>query len=83
MPITCRSIARKGSCSGIGVEMSRSTMCDWMAVAAELLTPIVKLMMSKILESKVVQNDDTTVKVQDHAGKGIKTGRLWDSIGDH
>src|SRR3954470_7848180 len=66
-----------------GVEISRSTMCDWMAVAAELLRPIVTLMMAKVLESKVVQNDDTPVKVQDHDGKGIKTGRLWDSIGDH
>ena len=66
-----------------GVEISRSTMCDWMAVAADLLTPIVTLMMTKILESRVVQTDDTPVKVQDHEGKGIKTGRLWDSIGDH
>jgi transposase len=66
-----------------GVELSRSTMCDWMAVIAELLEPIVKLMLSKVLTSKVVQNDDTTVPVQDHSGKGIKTGRLWVSIGDH
>jgi transposase len=66
-----------------GIELSRSTLCDWMAVAAELLQPIVTLMMAKILESRVVQNDDTPVKVQDHDGKGIKTGRLWDSIGDH
>src|SRR5437764_9151074 len=66
-----------------GVEISRSTMCDWMAVAAELLQPIVTLMLAKILASRVVQNDDTPVKVQDHAGKGIKTGRLWDSVGDH
>ena len=65
------------------VELSRSTMCDWMAVAAELLEPIVKLMLARILRSKVVQNDDTTVPVQDHDGKGVKTGRLWDSIGDH
>jgi transposase len=66
-----------------GVELSRSTMCDWMAVAAELLEPIVKRMLSLILTSEVVQNDDTTVPVQDHSGKGIKTGRLWVSIGDH
>jgi transposase len=66
-----------------GIEISRSTLCDWMAVAAELLQPIVTLMMAKILQSRVVQNDDTPVKVQDHDGKGIKTGRLWDSIGDH
>jgi transposase len=66
-----------------GVELSRSTMCDWMAVAAELLAPIVALMQAKVLESRVVQNDDTPVKVQDHDGKGIKTGRLWASVGDH
>src|SRR3954467_1638370 len=66
-----------------GVEISRSTMCDWMAVAADLLAPIVTLMMTKILESRVVQDDETPVKVQDHEGKGIKTGRLWDFIGDH
>ena len=33
-----------------GVELSRSTMCDWMAVVAELLEPIVKLMLSQILD---------------------------------
>jgi transposase len=66
-----------------GVEISRSTMCDWMGVIAELLEPIVKLMLKKVLTSQVVQNDDTTVPVQDHSGKGIKTGRLWVSIGDH
>jgi transposase len=58
-------------------------MCDWMAVAAELLEPIVKRMLKEILASRVVQNDDTTVPVQDHRGKGIKTGRLWVSIGAH
>jgi transposase len=66
-----------------GVELSRSTMCDWMATIAELLEPIVKLMLKKALASQVVQNDDTTVPVQDHSGQGIKTGRLWVSIGDH
>jgi transposase len=74
---------QEGIYKRFGVEISRSTMCDWMAVSADLLTPIVKLMKSKILCSKVVQNDDTTVPVQDHDGKGIKTGRLWASVGDH
>src|SRR4051812_11644203 len=66
-----------------GVAISRSTMCDWMATAADLLRPIVTLMTARVLGSRVVQNDDTPVKVLDHDGKGIKTGRLWDSIGDH
>src|SRR5262249_61484782 len=74
---------QEGSLLCRGGEISRSTMCDWMAVAADLLAPIVTLMMTKILESRVVQTDETPVKVQDHEGKGIKTGRLWDFIGDH
>lgn len=66
-----------------GVELSRSTMCDWMAAAAGLLEPLVKAMLKRVLQSRVVQTDDTPVKVQDHDGKGIKTGRLWVHIGDH
>jgi transposase len=66
-----------------GVDLSRSTMCDWMAAAAGLLAPIVKAMLARVLMSEVVQTDDTPVKVQDHDGKGIKTGRLWAHIGDH
>jgi transposase len=73
----------EGIFSRSGVAIARSTMCDWMAVAAELLEPVVKRMLKEILASRVVQNDDTPVPVQDHSGTGIKTGRLWVSIGDH
>lgn len=65
-----------------GVELSRSTMCDWMAACAGLLDPLVQEMCRRVLKSAVVQTDDTTVPVQDHAGKGIKTGRLWVHVGD-
>jgi hypothetical protein len=57
-------------------------MCGWMAAAAGLLDPLVKAMLKRVLVSKVIQTDDTTVPVQDRAGKGIKTGRLWVQIGD-
>src|SRR6266446_1547270 len=49
----------------------------------ELLAPITTRMHAEILKSKVVQNDDTPVRVQDHDGKGMKTGRLWATLGDH
>jgi transposase len=65
-----------------GVELARSTMCPWMAVIAGLLAPIVKAMLKRVLLSQVVQTDDTPVPVQDHDGKGIKTGRLWVHVGD-
>lgn len=65
-----------------GVELARSTMCDWMATCAGLLDPIVREMARRILASKVIGTDDTPVTVQDHAGKGSKTGRLWAYLGD-
>src|SRR4051812_31269992 len=74
---------QEGIFKRFGVDLSRSTMCDWMAAAADLLAPIVKAMLTRVLMSDVVQTDDTPVKVQDHDGKGIKTGRLWVHIGDH
>jgi transposase len=65
-----------------GVELSRSTMCDWLAACAGLLEPIVGAMARRVLASKVIGTDDTPVTVQDHAGKGSKTGRLWAYLGD-
>ena len=73
---------QEGIFKRFGVELSRSTMCDWMAAAAGLLEPLVKAMLKRVLLSEVVQTDDTPVPVQDHDGKGIKTGRLWVQIGD-
>lgn len=63
-----------------GIELSRSTMCDWMGDVARLAHPLVELMHQRILQSKVIHTDDTTVPVQD-VGK-TKTGRLWVYIGD-
>jgi transposase len=65
-----------------GVELARSTMCDWMAASAGLLEAIVQVMIRRVLSSKVIGTDDTPVTVQDHAGKGSKTGRLWAYLGD-
>ncbi len=60
------------------IEISRSTMCDWMASTAELLRPLEKEMTKEVLKSKVINTDDTTVKTQDKQHpKNVKTGRLW------
>ena len=42
-----------------------ATTCDWMAVCAGLLEPIVKQMHRQILPSRVIQTDDTPVTVLD------------------
>jgi transposase len=64
------------------VELSRQTMCDWMALCAELLEPIYKVMHRQVLESKVIGTDDTTVPVQDPGSGKTRTGRLWLYRGD-
>jgi transposase len=74
---------QEGIFKRFGVELSRSTMGDWMAACAGLLEPIVAAMTRRVLASKVIATDDTPVKVQDHTpGRGIKTGRLWAYLGD-
>ena len=74
---------QRGIFKRFGVELARSTMCSRMAATADLLAPIVRAMLKRVLTSEVIPSDDTSVKVQDHDGKGIKTGRLWNYIGDH
>jgi transposase len=48
-----------------GVEVSRQTMCDWIAAAAELLRPVWELMRSLILDSGFLLSDETPVRIQD------------------
>ena len=65
-----------------GVELSRRTTCGWMAVCAELLEPICRAMLERVLQSTVIGTDDTPVKVQDPDTGAMSTGRLWDYLGD-
>ncbi len=65
-----------------GVELSRKTMCDWMATCVELLEPIYKRMHQLVLRSKVIGTDDTTVPVLDPTLGKTRTDRLWLYRGD-
>jgi transposase len=65
-----------------GVELSRATLCGWMARSAELLTPLYDLMVKRVLLSIVIHTDDTTVPVLDPTLPKTRTGRFWDYIGD-
>jgi transposase len=66
-----------------GVELSRSTLCDWMAGAAGILRPLYELMKALILACDVIHTDDTPVKVRDTRRKLRVTARLWGYFGDH
>jgi len=66
-----------------GVELSRSTLCDWMAGAAKVLEPLYDLMKTLILLCKTIHTDDTSVNVRDSERKIKATGRLWIYFGDY
>jgi transposase len=65
-----------------GVELSRSTLADWMAASAELLKPLYKLTLTEVLLSQVIQTDETRVPVLDPSLRQTKSGRLWVFVGD-
>jgi len=70
-----------------GVELARSTLCGWMAQAAQLLDPLVKLMAQRVKQCKVIHTDDTPVPVQNKGADSTRTGktrtgRFWVYLGD-
>jgi transposase len=65
-----------------GVTLSRSTLCDWLAQSAALLRPLWELLKGRVQQSRVIQTDDTPVRVQAQAGTAAHQGRLWVQVGD-
>lgn len=66
-----------------GIQIARSTMCDWAAQCAELLKPLYALMIKNVLASKVIHTDDTPVTVLDRGEhRATHTGRFWVYLGD-
>jgi transposase len=65
-----------------GLDLSRSTLCDWMRACADLLSPLYALLVAEVLQSAVVHTDDTVVPVLDGSRDRTRQGRLWVYIGD-
>jgi transposase len=65
-----------------GVRLSRSTLCDWMASAAALVGPLVGLMHARLLLSRAVHTDDTSVPFLERGRDTARDGHLWVYIGD-
>lgn len=65
-----------------GVELSRSTLCDWVAASADLLKPLVEVMKREVLASRKIHTDDIPVPVLDKDRTSTRTGRLWVYVGD-
>lgn len=65
-----------------GVDISRKTMCGWMAQCASLLQPLYGAAKEVLFGSKVIGTDDTGVKVLDEKLPFARTGRIWPYCGD-
>jgi transposase len=65
-----------------GVFLPRSTLCDWVRNAAELLRPLAEIQRTLVLRSPVIWTDDTYVTVLGGDRPGSTKGRFWVYIGD-
>ena len=65
-----------------GADISRKTMCGWLAQSADLLKPLYASAKEILFQSKVIGTDDTGVKVLDAKLPFARTGRIWPYCGD-
>jgi transposase len=60
-----------------GIDIKRSTMCDWVRESSYLLESIVNHLKKQILSSNKIHTDDTKVPVQIRGRPKTKNGYLW------
>jgi transposase len=65
-----------------GVHVADSTLGDWLAQAAQLLTPLTELMHKRILLSRALHGDDTWARLRVLGAPGTARAHLWACIGD-
>ena len=65
-----------------GIPLARSTQCDMSAQSAQVLVPLVDLMIDEVLASRILHTDDTPVDVLDRNLKQTRQGRFWVYVGD-
>jgi len=63
-----------------GVNISRSTLCGWLMMASNLLEPIARGMLARVLQSYSIHTDDTRIPVL--AKKRTHLAYIWPYIGD-
>jgi len=65
-----------------GLELDRSTLCDWVGQAAWLLDPVVAAIRRHVFAAAKIHGDDTVVPVLAPGLGRTKTGRLWVYVRD-
>jgi len=67
-----------------GIELSRSTMCAWMAHVADMFRPVVNFMADQVRRSKMLHTDATKMPYldPDNAPGRSLSGQMWIYYGD-
>jgi transposase len=65
-----------------GLHIPRSTLCDWVGAAAELLRPLYERQKELVLLSSVLWTDDTPVTLLGGGQEGSRQGRFWAYIAE-
>lgn len=55
-----------------GVDLSRGTMCSWSMKVAALLNPLIEIFLELIIQSPVINADETRIQVLKEAGRKAK-----------
>jgi transposase len=69
--------------SRYGIDLARSTMCDWMAHVAGMFRRVVDLMADLVRQSRAVHTDATKMPFLDPTLPGkTQSGQMWVYVGD-
>lgn len=67
----------------LGCRVAKTTMSDWLKLVQAKLDPLLECLKNRMLDSRILNCDETTFKVQQNSKKGPKiNGYLWSYIGD-
>ena len=65
-----------------GAHLPRSTLCDWVKAAGDLLRPLYDLQRRLVIQCPVMWTDDTEVTVLVGSEEGSRKGRFWTYVGN-
>ncbi|CAH2896420.1 MAG: Mobile element protein [uncultured Paraburkholderia sp.] len=65
-----------------GVELSRSTLADWVGQCSALLRPLVDVVRRYVMAASKIHADDTPVPVLEPGNGKTRTARLWTYVRD-
>ena len=67
----------------LGVRIAKSTMSDWLKTVRQKLDPLLRCLKNRMLDSRILNCDETTYEVQRNAKREpVIHGYLWSCIGD-